>query len=246
MPAVDNHINDTDKRYVHWPTGEPYILKDETDDAPIPNSIYNNQRGFTHDYYTGQTAAADKPQTRLGITPEAWASGGPVARLAPTTDKSGLMGAGPTKAAESVPAPLYRDPIYDGAADPVLVWNRSAQAWWMFYTQRRAKLDLPGVEWCHQTEIGAAESHDGGMTWAYLGTLTLSHPDAGYSFWAPDVVRAENGKYHLFVSYVPGAADTHRDWGGRGIFCTTPRTTCGTGHSNRGCPLAPMPASIRR
>ncbi len=116
---------------------------------------------------------------------------------------------------ESVPAPLYRDPVYDGAADPVLVWNPGARAWWMLYTQRRAKLDLPGVEWCHQTEIGVAESRDDGMTWVYLGTLTLSHPDAGYSFWAPDVIREDSGRYHLFVSYVPGAADTHRHWGGQ-------------------------------
>jgi len=116
--------------------------------------------------------------------------------------------------ARSVPAPLYRDPVYDGAADPVLVWNPRVRAWWMLYTQRRAKLDLPGVEWCHQTEIGVAESRDGGMTWTYIGTLALSHPDAEYSFWAPDVIRDDEGKYHLFVSYVPGAAQTHRNWGG--------------------------------
>jgi GxxExxY protein len=88
-PAVDNHINDTDTRYVHWPTATPYILKDETDDVPIPNSIYNNRQGFTHDYYIGRTAAAGKPQDRLGITPEAWASGGPVTKPAPKAGKSG-------------------------------------------------------------------------------------------------------------------------------------------------------------
>lgn len=209
VPAVDNHINDTDIRYVHWPTGTPYILKDETDDNLIPNSIYNNHQGFTHDYYSGQTAAAGKPGIRLGITPEAWASGGPVTKPAPSACL-----VNPKWIADSTPAPLYRDPVYDGAADPVLVWNPGVRAWWMFYTQRRAKLDLPGVEWCHQTEIGAAQSCDGGMTWTYLGALTLSHPDAGYSFWAPDVVRDDSGRYHLFVSYVPGAADTHRNWGG--------------------------------
>jgi predicted GH43/DUF377 family glycosyl hydrolase len=125
----------------------------------------------------------------------------------------------PALIAASVPAPLYRDPVYDGAADPVLVWNPEKHAWWMFYTQRRAKLDVPGVEWCHGTEIGVAESLDLGMTWTYIGTLPLSHPDDGYSFWAPDVVRDDEGVYHLFPSYVPGAAETHRDWGGeRYIF----------------------------
>jgi hypothetical protein len=112
------------------------------------------------------------------------------------------------------PAPLYRDPIYDGAADPVLVWHPVKKAWWMFYTQRRAKVDAPGVEWVHGTEIGVAESKDQGMTWNYRGVLPLAHPDPGYSFWAPDVIRDDKGLYHLFVSYVPGAADTHRNWGG--------------------------------
>ena len=32
------------------------------------------------------------------------------------------------------PAPLFRDPITDGAADPVLIWNRTEKNWWMLYT----------------------------------------------------------------------------------------------------------------
>jgi hypothetical protein len=116
--------------------------------------------------------------------------------------------------ASSTPAPLYRDPVYDGAADPIAVWNAGTRTWWMLYTQRRAKLDLPGVEWCHGCEIGVAESSDAGMTWTYRGHLPLSAPDAEYSFWAPDVVRDDDGLYHMFVSYVPGAPETHRQWGG--------------------------------
>jgi hypothetical protein len=122
---------------------------------------------------------------------------------------------GPVRFDAVTPAPLYRDPVYDGAADPALVWNPGRQSWWLLYTQRRAKLDLPGVEWCHGTEIGVAESRDEGMTWAYLGTLALEAMDAEYSFWAPDVIRDESGRYHLFVSYVPGAASAHRNWGGQ-------------------------------
>jgi len=112
------------------------------------------------------------------------------------------------------PAPLYRDPIYDGAADPVLVYHPQRKAWWMLYTQRRANLNLPGVAWCHGTEIGIAESADQGLTWRYVGQLPLSHPDSGYSFWAPDIVRDDNGEYHLFVSYVPGDGDKHVGWDG--------------------------------
>jgi hypothetical protein len=79
-PPVDNHINDTTNRYVNCATGQAYVLQDETDDNPIPNSIYNNESGFTHDYYSGETATADQQTRCLGITPNAWASGGPVSR----------------------------------------------------------------------------------------------------------------------------------------------------------------------
>lgn len=123
--------------------------------------------------------------------------------------------AGRPAAAEVTPAPLYRDPVYDGAADPVLVWNPARHAWWMMYTQRRAKADVPGVEWCHGTELGLAESRDEGLTWNYLGIVPLKAPDAAYSFWAPDIIQDDAGRYHLFVSYVPGPAETHRNWGGQ-------------------------------
>ena len=77
-PAVDNHINDTTNNYVNCLTGQSYIFEDETDVNPIPNSIYNNLLGFTHDYYSGKTAKIDNPTKCLGITSSAWASGGPV------------------------------------------------------------------------------------------------------------------------------------------------------------------------
>lgn len=77
-PAVSNHDDGT--HYVHWPTGESYVWVDETDTNPIPNSIYNNESGFTHDYYSGTIATADQPTRRLGITPEAWMLGGPVTK----------------------------------------------------------------------------------------------------------------------------------------------------------------------
>lgn len=125
----------------------------------------------------------------------------------------------------ATPAPLYRDPVWDGAADPVLVYNPTRKAWWMLYTQRRAKAEEPGVAWCHGTEIGIAESKDKGLTWTYRGTMPLSHPDKGYSFWAPDIVRDKAGTYHLLVSYVPGEPSERRHWGGhRYIFHYTSRT----------------------
>ncbi|MDQ0877732.1 hypothetical protein QFZ77_006391 [Paenibacillus sp. V4I3] len=40
--------------------------------------------------------------------------------------------------------PLYRDPIYDGAADPVVIWNREAKEWWKIYANRRAMAEESG------------------------------------------------------------------------------------------------------
>ena len=59
----------------------------------------------------------------------------------------GLLAASTCSAAEKAlgkhpaPAPLFRDPIHDGAADPTLVWNRAEKCWWMLYTNRRADAD---------------------------------------------------------------------------------------------------------
>jgi hypothetical protein len=139
-----------------------------------------------------------------------------LAAVLPTNadEESGLL-PDPAAIAAAVPAPLYRDPVYDGAADPVVVWNAPRRVWAMLYTQRRARLNLPGVEWGHGTEVGVAESSDEGMTWVYKGTRGLERPSPEGSFWAPDCVRDDAGKYHLFVSFVPGAASTHRDYGGQ-------------------------------
>lgn len=74
-PTVSNHANAT--QYVNCQTQQFYVWQDETLANPIPNSIYNNESGFTHDYYTGNTATADQPTRCLGIPTDAWAFGGP-------------------------------------------------------------------------------------------------------------------------------------------------------------------------
>src|SRR6476659_10608639 len=69
--------------------------------------------------------------------------------------------------------PLFRDPVYDGAADPVLVFNQQKENWYMFYTNRRAnEKDLDGVSWVHGTRIGIAESKDG-VHWNYVDTANI-------------------------------------------------------------------------
>ncbi|PTX91814.1 glycosyl hydrolase [Opitutus sp. ER46] len=112
------------------------------------------------------------------------------------------------------PKPLYRDPLYDGAADPVVIWNPAVGRWWMFYTNRRANVPgLSGVAWVHGTPIGIAESADGGLTWRPAGEAVIQLPPdvAGEqpTWWAPDVLTAPDGTHHMFLTVVPGVFE---DW----------------------------------
>lgn len=91
QPIVNNHVDleKPDTVYVHCPSGEPYVWTDETLDHPIPNSIYSNESGFTHDYYSGTTALPADPTHCIGITSAAWALGGPVSHSGNLCDSTG-------------------------------------------------------------------------------------------------------------------------------------------------------------
>jgi beta-xylosidase len=105
--------------------------------------------------------------------------------------------------------PLYRDPGYDGAADPVVIWHEQEEKWFMFYTNRRANLEgSEGVEWVHGTRIGIAESADEGRSWTYRDTCHIAYGAPTYSHWAPKVI-AHEGTYHMYLTVVPG---TFADW----------------------------------
>jgi hypothetical protein len=107
-----------------------------------------------------------------------------------------------------MPKPLYDDPIYHGAADPVIIYNKKKKCWWMFYTNRRASIADSTVQWVHGTRIGIAESKDG-VHWKYKDTANIDYrPDSGYTHWAPDVIE-HKGIYHMYLTYVPG---TFKDW----------------------------------
>ena len=105
----------------------------------------------------------------------------------------------------SAAKPLFRDPVFDGAADPVVVWNHAEKKWFMLYTNRRANdTTLDGVTWVHGTRIGIAVSPDGCATWQYRDTCDIQYrPDSGYTHWAPEVIYID-GLYHMFLTYVPG------------------------------------------
>ncbi|HEY9342283.1 MAG TPA: family 43 glycosylhydrolase [Hanamia sp.] len=106
--------------------------------------------------------------------------------------------------------PLYHDPVYDGAADPVVIWNQKEKKWFMFYTNRRANAqNVTGVTWVHGTRIGIAESADG-ATWKYRDTANINFrltPE--YTHWAPEVIE-HDGIYHMYLTYVPGI---FTEWG---------------------------------
>ncbi len=112
---------------------------------------------------------------------------------------------------QQAPAPLFRDPVYDGAADPVVFWNRHERQWWMFYTQRRANENTADVAYCYGNSVGIASTDDHGKSWVYRGTLDLEFERGKNTFWAPDVVYAD-GKYHLFLAYIKGVRN---HWGGQ-------------------------------
>ena len=60
----------------------------------------------------------------------------------------------------TAPKPLFRDPVFDGSADPVVVWSFAELKWFMFYTIRRANLpegEIDRVNCVHVTKIGIAE-----------------------------------------------------------------------------------------
>lgn len=108
-------------------------------------------------------------------------------------------------------APLFRDPITDGAADPSVFYNPVEKSWWMLYTQRRANVESASVAYCYGNDIGIAYSEDNGKSWRYRGTLALDFERGKNTFWAPEVVLHKD-VYHMFVSYIQGVATR---WSGR-------------------------------
>lgn len=107
------------------------------------------------------------------------------------------------------PKPLHRDPVHDGAADASTVYDATAGEWRMFYTNRRADLDVPDkdVSWVHGTHIGTATSKDG-ATWTYGGFANIPAACTGPTLWAPEVQRFD-GKWHMWLTVVPGVFS---DW----------------------------------
>lgn len=110
------------------------------------------------------------------------------------------------------PKPLYRDPVFDGAADVSIVYDPTEKHWAMVYTNRRASLKMAedkDVSWVHGTALGVATSKDG-VTWDYQGTANIPEACTGPTLWAPEIY-AENGIYHMWLTVVPGI---FKNWNG--------------------------------
>ncbi|MCS5713164.1 hypothetical protein NVV95_01220 [Herbiconiux sp. CPCC 205716] len=112
----------------------------------------------------------------------------------------------------TVPSPLCRDPLLDGAADPTVIWNRVRREWWMFYTNRRAwSPPIGGFGWVHGTDIGIATSVDGGVTWLHRGIAEGLCTEPGrHTFWAPEVVD-DGDLFHMFVTVIDGVPTAWSD-----------------------------------
>lgn len=106
--------------------------------------------------------------------------------------------------ARTAPAPLFRDPTYNGPCDPQIVWNHYTQEWWIFYTGRRSTLE-GGATW-YACAIGVAASKDG-REWRHLGYCKFDGvggtADMPNTYWAPGIIR-DGDTYHMFVTKLPG------------------------------------------
>lgn len=104
-------------------------------------------------------------------------------------------------------APLFIDPIYAGAADPVVFWHHQERQWWMVYTQRMHSAPGMGFAPVHGSALGLATSPDG-HDWLYRGTLQgLAFEPGHNTFWAPEILWHID-RYHMYVSYVQGIPTT--------------------------------------
>jgi hypothetical protein len=103
--------------------------------------------------------------------------------------------------------------VFDGAAEPVLCFNAEQNKWLMYYAAHRATApNLGNAEWVYGSDIGIAESTDGGATWKYIGKAEIDygkeeHPK-DYTYWTPEVIWRD-GLYYMYLCYAPG---TFNDW----------------------------------
>ncbi|MGY4859406.1 family 43 glycosylhydrolase [Cryobacterium sp. AP23] len=87
-----------------------------------------------------------------------------------------------------------------------MIRHRGTGQWWMFYTQRRASVEEPGVAWVHGSRIGVALS-DTGDRWEYTGVLDGLDEGAGpNTHWAPEVIW-DGDRYRMYLTMIDGVPE---------------------------------------
>lgn len=113
-----------------------------------------------------------------------------------------------------VPAPVFIDPNYHGSCDPEVIWNESAQRYFIYYTARKGNQENTFLG----TPIGVISSVDF-IEWNFEGYCKFDgvggDKDAGETFWAPAII-SDNEFLHMFVTYKPDTLPTQGAWGGPG------------------------------
>ena len=191
-PAVD--ANAAASAYVNCHTGQPYVWVEETEASPVPNSIFNNDSGFTHDYYSGRTALATNPTVCLGIPASTWALGGPVSGAGDnppsmTTHPANLLGVAGwaavlTAAVSGDPAPSLQ---WQVSTDGGGTWtNLTEGAPYAGVQADTLTITIPTIAWTgRQYRILASNSVGSVTSQAATLTVAASSPQVIWSTPAP-------------------------------------------------------------
>jgi hypothetical protein len=104
---------------------------------------------------------------------------------------------------------LYRDPVFDGATDPMVIFNRVERTWWMLYTSRRTTAPGAGVAWDGgYYHIYVSYIRDVAQAWAGHERHILHCTSTDMAQWTP------RGKVCLSSDYVIDACIFERPGGG--------------------------------
>ncbi|MEO1012085.1 MAG: family 43 glycosylhydrolase [Bacteroidota bacterium] len=114
----------------------------------------------------------------------------------------------------TIPKPIFIDPNYQGSCDPEIVYNRSDELYYIYYTARRSGKRNTFL----QTPIGVASSQDL-ANWKFEGYCRFDgqhdDKDADATFWAPAII-ATKDSLHMFATFKPDTLTTKGAWGGKG------------------------------
>ncbi|KPL15702.1 MAG: hypothetical protein AMS26_06910 [Bacteroides sp. SM23_62] len=114
----------------------------------------------------------------------------------------------------TVNAPLFVDPNYQGSCDPEIIYNDFDSTWYIYYTGRRT---LVQNTWL-RTPIGVASSKDF-VNWIFEGYCQFDgmggQKDAEATYWAPAMISNQE-KLHMFLTYQTDTSPDTGPWGSSG------------------------------